>query len=104
MARRENRALYVCTMRNRDRGFCTTCSRIPTNCTTWSTTLLTRRTYMNWTSSCVNWMTRVGDSWSLDWTAPVEDEERLDKYRAFYTVQDYLAWAKSHPSLTPGIP
>ena len=52
----------------------------------------------------LNWMARVGDSWSLDWTAPVEDEERLDKYRAFYTVEDYLAWAKSHPSLNPGIP
>jgi arylsulfatase A-like enzyme len=52
----------------------------------------------------LDWMARVGDSWSLDWTAPVEDEERLDRYRAFYTVQDYLAWAKSHPSLTPGIP
>jgi arylsulfatase A-like enzyme len=52
----------------------------------------------------LHWMARVGDSWSLDWTAPVEDEERLDKYRAFYTVEDYLTWAKSHPSLTPGIP
>jgi arylsulfatase A-like enzyme len=52
----------------------------------------------------LDWMARVGDSWTLDWTAPVEDEERLDKYRAFYTVQDYLAWAKNHPSLTPGIP
>jgi hypothetical protein len=48
-------------------------------------------------------MARVGDSWSLDWKKLVEDEERLDKYRAFYTVQDYLAWAKGHPSLPPGI-
>jgi arylsulfatase A-like enzyme len=31
-------------------------------------------------------MAHVGDSWSLDWTAPVEDDERLDRYRAFYTV------------------
>ena len=52
----------------------------------------------------LDWMARVGDSWSLDWTAPVEDEERLDKYRAFYNVQEYLAWAKSHPSLTRGSP
>jgi arylsulfatase A-like enzyme len=52
----------------------------------------------------VNSMHRVGDSWSLNWTAPVEDDERLDKYRAFYTVQDYLAWAKNHPSLAPGVP
>jgi arylsulfatase A-like enzyme len=52
----------------------------------------------------MDWMARVGDSWSLDWTAPVEDEERLDRYRAFYTVEDYLSWAKRHPSLTPGVP
>jgi hypothetical protein len=44
----------------------------------------------------------VGDSWSLNWTAPVEDEERLDKYRAFYTVQDYLAWAKATLPLPQG--
>jgi arylsulfatase A-like enzyme len=49
-------------------------------------------------------MDRIGDSWSLDWTAPVEDGERLDQYRTFYTVQDYLAWAKTHPTLAPGIP
>jgi arylsulfatase A-like enzyme len=48
------------------------------------------------------WMQRVGDSWSLDWTAPVEDDERLVKYRTFYTVQDYLMWAKNHPALSPG--
>jgi arylsulfatase A-like enzyme len=48
------------------------------------------------------WMQRVGDSWSLDWTAPVEDDERLVKYRTFYTVQDYLMWAKNHPTLSPG--
>jgi arylsulfatase A-like enzyme len=52
----------------------------------------------------LNYMARVGDSWSLDWTAPVEDGERLDQYRTFYTVQDYLAWAKEHPTLAPGIP
>jgi arylsulfatase A-like enzyme len=52
----------------------------------------------------LDWMSRVGDSWALDWTAPVEDDDRLDKYRTFYTVNDYLAWAKSHPSLAPGIP
>jgi arylsulfatase A-like enzyme len=50
-----------------------------------------------------DWMGRVGDSWSLDWTAPVEDGERLVNYRTFYTVQEYLAWARSHPYLAPGI-
>ena len=49
-------------------------------------------------------MARVGDSWALDWIAPVEDGERLDQYRTFYTVQDYLAWAKEHPTLAPGLP
>jgi arylsulfatase A-like enzyme len=51
----------------------------------------------------LDWMSRVGDSWSLDWTEPVEDDERLVQYRTFYTVQDYLAWARSHPSLVPGL-
>jgi hypothetical protein len=51
----------------------------------------------------LDWMSRVGDSWSLDWTAPVEDGERLVQYRTFYTVQDYLAWARAHPSLAPGL-
>jgi arylsulfatase A-like enzyme len=49
-------------------------------------------------------MARAGDSWTLDWTAPVEDGERLVNYRTFYTVQEYLAWAKVHPTLAPGIP
>ena len=48
-------------------------------------------------------MARAGDSWRLDWTAPVEDGERLVNYRTFYTVQEYLAWAKAHPTLAPGI-
>jgi hypothetical protein len=58
----------------------------------------------NLDAQLLNYMARVGDSWSLDWTAPVEDGERLDQYRTFYTVQDYLAWAKDHPTLAPGIP
>jgi hypothetical protein len=51
----------------------------------------------------LDFMARVGDSWTLDWTAPVEDGERLVNYRTFYTVQEYLAWAKVHPTLAPGI-
>jgi arylsulfatase A-like enzyme len=58
----------------------------------------------NLDAQLVNYMALVGDSWSLDWTAPVEDGERLDQYRTFCSVQDYLAWAKEHPTLAPGIP
>lgn len=48
------------------------------------------------------WMRKIGDSWSLDWTVPVEDGARLYEYRTFYTVQEYLKWAKEHPNLAPG--
>jgi hypothetical protein len=51
----------------------------------------------------LDWMHRVGDSWSLDWTAPIEDDGRLYEYRTFSTVQDYFAWARKHPYLAPGI-
>ncbi len=34
------------------------------------------------------YMARVGDSWTLDWTAPVEDGERLVNYRTFYTCRN----------------
>jgi len=47
------------------------------------------------------WMERVGDSWSLNWTAPIEGGGALWTYRTFYTVQDYLAWARKHPYLAP---
>ncbi|MEZ5397783.1 MAG: sulfatase [Bryobacterales bacterium] len=43
------------------------------------------------------WMQRVGDSWSLDWTDKVEDRGRLYKHKVFYTVEEYLDWAKDHP-------
>ncbi len=48
------------------------------------------------------WMKRTGDSWSLDWTAPVEDGGRLYDYRTFYSVPEYLEWARKNPNLTPG--
>ena len=51
----------------------------------------------------LNWMERAGDSWSLDWTQPIEDGGRLYDYRTFYTVPEYLAWAREHPQLAPGI-
>ncbi len=47
------------------------------------------------------WMRKIGDSWNLDWTVPVEDGERLFNYRTFYTVDEYLQWAKAHPNLEP---
>lgn len=49
------------------------------------------------------WMRRVGDSWNLDWTAPVEDGARLYNYRTFYSVDEYLQWSRAHPNLAPGI-
>lgn len=48
-----------------------------------------------------NWMEKTGDSWSVDWTAPVEDGGRLYTYRTFSTVDQYLKWAAAHPNLSP---
>lgn len=45
------------------------------------------------------WMQKIGDSWNLDWTVPVEDGASLYRYRTFYTVKEYLQWAKEHPNL-----
>lgn len=45
------------------------------------------------------WMQHVGDSWDLDWTAPIEDAGRLYNYRTFHTVPEYMAWATQHPEL-----
>lgn len=49
------------------------------------------------------WMSKVGDSWKLDWKVPVEEGERLYRYETFYTVDEYLAWTKKHPNLAPRI-
>ena len=46
-----------------------------------------------------DWMERTGDSWSFNWTHPVEDNGRLYKHETFYTVEEYLAWAKQNPRL-----
>jgi arylsulfatase A-like enzyme len=43
------------------------------------------------------WMSRTGDSWKYNWKALVEDQGRLYKDRTFYTVDEYLAWAREHP-------
>jgi arylsulfatase A-like enzyme len=48
-----------------------------------------------------HWTQKTGDSWSTDWTVPVEDDARLYRYRTFYTVQEYNKWAKEHPNLAP---
>ncbi|MFB3827374.1 MAG: sulfatase [Bryobacteraceae bacterium] len=40
------------------------------------------------------WMSRTGDSWKYNWHAPVEDNGRLYRSKTFYTVDEYLAWAK----------
>ncbi|MGH9471097.1 MAG: sulfatase family protein [Terriglobia bacterium] len=50
-------------------------------------------------SELQQWMKRIGDSWKLNWTAPVEDAGRLYNYRTFYTVAEYLQWANRHPNL-----
>ena len=43
------------------------------------------------------WMKRTGDSWSYDWTELVEDKGRLYNHETFYTVAEYLKWAKQRP-------
>lgn len=48
------------------------------------------------------WMKETGDSWSFNWTHPVEDGGRLYKHRTFYTVGEYLEWAKQNPKLDAG--
>ena len=48
------------------------------------------------------WMTQTGDSWDLNWTHPVEDSGRLYRHQTFYTVDEYMAWAKEHPDLDKG--
>jgi arylsulfatase A-like enzyme len=49
----------------------------------------------------VSWMKRVGDSWANDSMATVEDKGRLYRFGTFYTIQEYLDWAKEHPELAP---
>jgi arylsulfatase A-like enzyme len=49
----------------------------------------------------LSWMKRVGDSWANDSMATVEDKGRLYRFGTFYTIQEYLDWAKEHPELAP---
>ncbi len=48
-----------------------------------------------------SWMERTGDSWAFNSMAPVEDKGRLYRFETFYTIEDYLQWAKEHPELAP---
>ena len=43
------------------------------------------------------WMKRSGDNWRFNWTAPLEDGGRLYRNETFYTVEEYLRWARDHP-------
>lgn len=45
------------------------------------------------------WMRKTGDSWSFNWTHLVEDRGRLYRHQTFYTVEEYMKWAKAHPDL-----
>jgi arylsulfatase A-like enzyme len=47
------------------------------------------------------WMERIGDRWSFNSMAPVEDKGRLYRFEAFTTIQGYLDWAQEHPNLAP---
>ncbi len=49
------------------------------------------------------WMRRTDDSWSYNWHHPVEDNGRLYRHRTFYTVQEYLDWAKQNPEADAGV-
>ena len=48
-----------------------------------------------------NWMSRTGDSWALNSMEHVEDAGRLYRFETFYTIQEYLDWAKRHPEAAP---
>jgi arylsulfatase A-like enzyme len=44
------------------------------------------------------WMRKTGDSWDYNWSHLVEDKGRLYRHQTFYTVGEYLEWAKAHPA------
>lgn len=47
------------------------------------------------------WMKRSGDSWSRNSKEFVDEKGRLYKFGAFTTIDEYRAWAVSHPDLAP---
>lgn len=44
-----------------------------------------------------DWMSKTEDSWAYNWSEPVEDAGRLYRHGTFYTVDEYLAWARENP-------
>ena len=48
-----------------------------------------------------DWMRRTGDSWAMNSMEPVEDKGRLYRFKTFYTIDEYQAWAAEHPELAP---
>src|SRR5439155_3114163 len=46
-------------------------------------------------------MKKHGDAWSFNSLALVEEKGRLYRSRTFFTVQEYLDWAKEHPEAEP---
>jgi arylsulfatase A-like enzyme len=47
------------------------------------------------------WMEKTRDSWKYNWKELVEDKGRLYRSGVFYTVDEYLQWAKQHPEAEP---
>jgi len=46
-------------------------------------------------------MRRTGDAWGFNSMERVEDKGRRYSHEAFYSIADYLMWAKAHPALGP---
>ena len=46
-----------------------------------------------------SWMGRTGDSWSFDWSHPLEDGGRLYRHETFYSVGEFMEWAAENPGL-----
>ncbi len=46
-------------------------------------------------------MKKNGDAWSIGSHETVEEGGKLYKHATFYTVQEYLDWAKANPDKAP---
>ncbi|MGV3534004.1 MAG: sulfatase [Chthoniobacteraceae bacterium] len=44
-------------------------------------------------------MKKHGDSWAFNSKEPVDENGRLYRHRTFYTIAEYLTWAKANPEL-----
>ncbi|MDP8246043.1 MAG: sulfatase [Candidatus Hinthialibacter antarcticus] len=47
------------------------------------------------------WMDATGDSWESNWKARVEEKGALYQHETFYTVDEYLNWARKNPEIAP---